>query len=123
MGIVLKPIFDWLVDGYSLFDNVLYNYVAMVSVGIIAYIVAKRMVRNLYADSMISGRGIGSILHWVIRFITFVTIVSVVSLVFRVIKFIASIPLWGWAIALIVFIIGSILFFRIKKRFKNVESC
>ena len=115
MKVVLKPIFEWLVGGYTLFDNVLYNYIAMAIVGLIAFTIAWNIVGSLYRDHLISGSAIGSILHWTIRFIVFIILFTVVSVVFRVIKIILIIPLWIWAIVIFLFIAGYIMFFVIRK--------
>lgn len=77
---ILKPIFEWLTGNYSLFDNVLYNYIAMGIIGLIVFRVAWNIVGSLYKNDIISGRLAGSIIHWVVRFISFAVIFSNVSI-------------------------------------------
>lgn len=93
---ILKPIFEWLTGNYSLFDNVLYNYVAMGIVGLISFSVAWNIVGSLYKNDVIMGRSAGSIIHWIVRFISFVVIFSAISIVIWIIKLIFAIPVWIW---------------------------
>ena len=106
---ILKPIFEWLTGNYNLFDNVLYNYAVMVSIGFLAFVVAWRIVGFLYAYDLIRGRTVGSIIHWSVRFIAFVIIFTVVSVIIWFIKLILLIPAWFWFVllgAIVVTIIG-----------------
>jgi len=59
MKTILKTIFEWLTDGYTLFDNVLYNYIAMAIVGFMAFAVAWNIVGSLYR--------IGVIIFFIVR--------------------------------------------------------
>lgn len=122
MKTILKPIFEWLTDGYTLFDNVLYNYIAMAIVGFIAFAVSWNIVGSLYRNDMISGRTSGSILHWIIRLITFVVLFSAISLLIRVIRFIMTVPLWIWLALAGLLVIGVIIFFIVRNKQNNTES-
>ena len=115
---ILKPIFEWLNGNYNLFDNVLYNYVAMAIVGLLAFMVAWNIVGSLYRDDFISGRSAGSIIHWIVRFISFVVIFSVISVIIWFVKLILSIPVWVWWILLgacVLVIVGIIVRYFLKK--------
>ncbi|KJS86270.1 MAG: hypothetical protein JM58_07160 [Peptococcaceae bacterium BICA1-8] len=115
---ILKPIFEWLTGNYNLFDNVLYNYLAMAIVGLLAFVVAWIIVGSLYKNYLISGRRAGSIIHWVVRFIAFVVIFSLISVIIWLVKFILSIPTWvWWALlgAFVLVIIGILVRHLLKK--------
>ncbi|KNY30534.1 hypothetical protein [Pseudobacteroides cellulosolvens] len=122
MKTILKPIFEWLTDGYTLFDNVLYNYITISIVGFIAFSVAWNIVGSLYRNDIISGKTSGSILHWMIRLITFVVLFSFVSIILRVIRFIITVPLWISLTIAGLFIAGIIIFLIIHSKRSNTES-
>ena len=85
---ILKPIFEIVTGEYILFDNIIYNYIAMAIIGLIAYRIAWKCVRKLYNNYIISGKGIGSITHWTIRLIVFSLIFYVCSFSIWITKFI-----------------------------------
>ncbi|ODM26796.1 hypothetical protein A7W90_11550 [Clostridium sp. Bc-iso-3] len=118
----MKAIFEWLTDGYTLFDNVLYNYIAMALVGFIAFAVAWNIVGSLYRNDIISGRTSGSILHWIIRLVVFIVLFSVVSLLIWVIRFIITVPLWIWLTLAGLLIMGVAIFCIIRNKLSNTES-
>lgn len=122
MKTILKPIFEWLTDGYTLFDNVLHNYLTMAIVGFIAFAVAWNIVGLLYRNDMISGRISGSILHWIIRLITFVVLFSFISVVLRVIRFIITVPLWIWLTIAGLLIVGIFISLVIRNKRSNTKS-
>lgn len=95
MKVILKPIFELLTGDYVLWGNVIYNYIAMGIIGLIAFAVAWRFVGFLYTTDMIGGRGMGSLIHWTVRLIVFVLIFYLFSFVFWLVKFIMTIPWWG----------------------------
>ena len=110
MNEILKPIFEWLTGNYNLFNNVLYNYVAMTIVGLLAFMVACKFVGSLYDIDLISGRTVGSIIHWVVRLVAFVVIFSVISVIIWFVKLILSIPVWVWWALLVITIFVIICF-------------
>lgn len=122
MKTILKPIFEWLIDGYTLFDNALYNYIAISLVGFIAFAVAWTIVGSFYRNDLISGRASGSVLHWIFRLITVIVLFSCVSIIIRFIKFVITMPLWVWAIiaGLLIFLI--IIFLVICHKHSKIES-
>lgn len=85
---ILKPIFEIVKGEYILFDNIIYNYIAMAIIGLIAYRIAWKCVKKLYNNDIISGKGIGSIMHWIIRLIVFLLIFYVCSVFIWITKFI-----------------------------------
>lgn len=124
MKTILKPIFEWLTDGYTLFDNVIYNYVVMAIVGYIAFAVAWNGVGSLYRNNVISGRTSGSVLHWIFKLITFAVLFSVVSIILRLIRLIITVPLWIWFTITIVglLIVGITIFLIIRNKQDNTDS-
>lgn len=78
-----KEIFDLITSPFSLFDNPLYNCVAMFIVGVIAFKIAFKVVGDL------DFRGtIGSIAHWTIRFVVFAVVWFVFLILINIINFI-----------------------------------
>ncbi|HJJ10633.1 MAG TPA: hypothetical protein OIM49_02560 [Clostridiaceae bacterium] len=104
---ILKPIFEIVTGEYILFDNIIYNYIAMAIIGLIAYRIAWKCVRKLYNNYIISGKGIGSITHWTIRLIVFSLIFYVCSFSIWITKFIYTYKtiILGCAIGIIIIII------------------
>lgn len=126
MKIILKPIFEMITGEYVMFDNVIYNYIIMVVIGLIAFGIAWRCVRKLYDNNIISGRNSGSLIHWTIRLIAFIVLFYIFSLVIWLTKFI-YIHRYIICIILCIIILLSILIFiilKIKKRkvHKNIEN-
>ncbi len=96
-----KFIFDLITSSYSLFENPFYNYIAMFIVGSIAFAIAWNLVGEIGA------RGeLGSILHWIIRFIAFIIIWFIFSILISIILFIKR----HWLILLICVVFLAIMF-------------
>jgi hypothetical protein len=117
---ILKPIFEWIVDQYDLFENPLYNWIVATIVGAIGFAVAWNFVGNRYRDGSIRGSTAGSILHWMARFISVTLMYLCIAGVIWAIKLIISVPWWGWLIVLGV-IAGGAVFSIIAKR-KHEEN-
>lgn len=115
MKFIAKPIFEWLIDGYSLFDNILLNYISMGVIGLIAFLISWNIVGSLYKQDIINGRVSGSVLHWIIRLVVFFIIFSFVSVVLRAIAFIITIPLWIWG-GVICLLITAIIILIIRNK-------
>ncbi len=98
---MLKALFQYLTDSYALLENPVDNYIIMGVVGIVAFLIAYRIVGWFYDEDIISGSRVGSILHWIIRFIVFVAIYYVVATVIRIYKWITGLPLYMWWIFLL----------------------
>lgn len=113
MKIILKPIFEMITGEYTLFDNVLYNYIAMFIIGLIAFKIAWNFVSNLYDWGIISGSNSGSLIHWSVRIIVFVVVFYIFSLTIWLTKFIYT---YRFIIAiLIVIAVVTIIIFKIVK--------
>ncbi len=95
-----KFIFDLIKSPYSLFDDPIYNYIAMAIVGSIAFTIAW----NLVGKSGIRGE-LGSILHWIIRIIAFIVVWFLFSILISIIIFIVN----NWLMILICLIMLIIL--------------
>lgn len=85
---ILKPVFEMITGEYVLFDNVIYNYITLSIVGIIALKVAWDFVGKLYDYGIIMGKSSGSIIHWPIRLITFIVLFYILSGIIWVTKII-----------------------------------
>ena len=68
---ILKPVFEIITEEYVLFDNVIYNYIILSIIGVIALKVAWNFVGKLYDYGIIIGKSSGSIIHWIIRLMIF----------------------------------------------------
>ncbi len=68
----LKPIYEIITGEFILFENIIGNYIAMGVIGIIAFVIAWNFVGLLYDSKIISGKNIGSFIHWTARLIVFV---------------------------------------------------
>lgn len=114
---ILKPIFEMITGEYILFDNILYNYIAMGVIGLIALKAAWNIVGNLYDLGIIEGKTSGSIIHWGIRFFVFITIFYFCNLTIWLSKFIYRYRIIAF-IVLVLFIIFIIIFkiLKIKKK-------
>ena len=78
-----KFIFDLITSPYSLFDNPFYNYITMLVVGSIAFVIAWNLVEEIGVRGQL-----GSILHWIIRFIAFIIIWLILSILINIVQFI-----------------------------------
>ena len=116
MKIILKPIFELITGEFMLFNDILYNYIALTILGIIAFGVAWRFVGALYDMDIISGKLIGSIIHWTVRAIVFIVVFYVFSFVLWLIKFILSFPFWVWIVGVLGVILFIVLCVLLKSR-------
>ena len=64
---ILKPVFEMITGEYVLFDNVIYNYIILSIIGVIALKMAWNFVGKLFDYGIIIGKSSGSIIHWSIR--------------------------------------------------------
>ena len=110
---MLKFVFDLITSQFSLFENPIYNYVAMGIVCSIALTVALTAVGDLGFKGII-----GSIIHWTIRFIVFVVVWFIFLVVINVIKFIRN-----NLISIIICIILSTVFYILKKYAESRPNC
>ncbi len=122
MKTILKPIFEWLVDQLMLFENPIHNWILAVVIGIIAFVVAWNFVGRRYRDGSIRGRTPGSILHWTIRILVVIVLYFFVAAAIWLIKFVLSIPWWGWLIVLGVLLGIAIAAIILHRRTIHVEA-
>lgn len=115
---MLKWIFNFITDQFTLFDNYLYNYIAMGIIGLIAFAIAYGLVGKLYDNDVIEGSGIGSILHWIIRLLVCTVLFLVASLVIWIVKIIISVPLYIWLITLGALVLLLIIYIILKIKSK-----
>lgn len=73
---------------YVLFDNVIYNYIILSIIGVIALKVAWNFVGKLYDYGIIIGKSSGSIIHWTIRLMIFTVLFYILSGIIWLTKFV-----------------------------------
>lgn len=115
---ILKPVFEMITGEYVLFDNIIYNYIILGIVGIIALKVAWDFVGKLYDSGIIMGKSSGSIIHWTIRLITFIVLFYILSGIIWLTKIIYSHKTVS-AIILASSVIFMILYKFIQKVYRN----
>lgn len=80
----------------------------MTVVGFIACIIDYRVVGWFYHADFIEGRGVGHVMHWIIRLFVFLIICYVVAIAIRIYKWI-GVPVYVWRIVMAVISVGLIL--------------
>lgn len=115
---ILKPVFEMITGEYVLFDNIIYNYITLSIVGIIALKVAWDFVGKLYDSGIIMGKSSGSIIHWTIRLITFIVLFYILSGIIWLTKIIYTHKTVS-AIILASSVIFMILYKFIQKVYRN----
>ena len=117
MKVILKPIFEFLIGGFTLFDNFIYDYIALGIIGSLAFVFAFKLVGFLYDVGVIESREAGSLLHWTIRLIAFLVLFIATYAVIWLVKFFIANPFWFWIIVGVI-VIGIVVFviILVKKR-------
>ena len=118
---ILKPVFEMITGEYVLFNNVIYNYIALSIIGIIAFKVAWEFIGNLYECGIITGKVSGSTLHWGIRLFTFIVIFYILSFIIWITKFIYTYR-FIFIILIATLNIFIIIFKAMKKKKSNYEN-
>lgn len=109
-----KFMFDLITSPLSLFDNPIYNYIAMAIIGYIAYKIAFSIVGDLGL------RGeVGSITHWIIRFFILLFIWFICYALIKMVTFIIN-NLVIVLISTILILIIYLLFLYAKKNPKSI---
>ena len=85
-----KFLFELATDPLGLPIEWYYEYLILVVINWLAYKLAYSKVGDLYNGGFISGRGTGSFLHWLIRFVFFVVIWAVTYFVVLAGKFVLA---------------------------------
>lgn len=112
---ILKPVFEMITGEYVLFDNIIYNYITLSIVGIIALKVAWDFVGKLYDYGIIMGKLSGSIIHWTIRLITFIVLFYILSGIIWLTKFI-----YLYKTVSIIILVSSVIFMILYKFIQKV---
>lgn len=90
---VLKPLLEWIVGSYSLFNNVFVDSLFMGFVVVVSRLVSREVVGSFYNVGFINGRSGGSFLYWMSHFFLTTMLFLLVALFINVVKFISSIHL------------------------------
>jgi len=67
-----KFLFNFITAPLGLPIDWYWEYLILAGVGVLAYGIAFSIVGIMYDKGLISGRGTGSVFHWLIRFVCFV---------------------------------------------------
>lgn len=89
---MLKTMFNYLIDSYSLSDSPLENYIQMLIIGCIALVIAYKLVGKLYVLDIIDGSMAGKFFHWFIRLIVFIVLFYVCSFIMSFYKWFILLP-------------------------------
>ena len=116
MKVILKPLFELFTGRYALFDNVIYNYIAMAFVGWLAFKIAFNFVGDFYKLDIIESKEAGSLLHWSIRVVVFLVLFAFFSAMIWLAKLLMAIPFWVYIIMFVVFVLIIILIAYLKNR-------
>ena len=120
MKIVLGFLFERMTDPLGLPIGVLEEYIVLLILGSVAYLIAYVKVGELYHEGSITSKTEGSLMHWSIRVIVFFAIWAVLYCLIWLGKLIVR----HWQIALTVFVMmllaGVILYTAFQR--KNVVS-
>ena len=87
---IFRFIFDMVTDPLSLPINPLYEWAILLIIGEIAYRFAFRTVGDMYDSGEVSGSFLGSLFHWIIRFLIFAAVWLVAYSVIAVGQWIAA---------------------------------
>ncbi len=117
---MLKFLFDYLTDSYSLLENPIDNYIIMAVVGVIAYMISYNIVGWFYHADLIDGYSAGHILHWIVRFVVFVVLYYAFATAIRIYNWMVNVPAFVWwsilgAAVFLVIIIGLVKLINWKR--------
>ena len=93
---MLKILFVYITDSFSLLDNPLNDYIVMAAIGAISFAIAYAFVGKLYHYDLIDGRGAGHVLHWISRLIVFVVLFYTAATVIRIYYWFHGLPDYKW---------------------------
>ena len=109
----MKDLFGILTSQLSITDNIITNYILIAIVGFIAY----KLAFFLVGETGVRG-GLGSILHWTIRFFVLVALVYIIKGIIFLYLFLTSISVFYYISLTLLFI----LILLIKNAIENKES-
>lgn len=109
--------FDKLTDPLGLPLDALWEYIIIVIIGEIAFGGAFSLIGTLYEDGWISGKGIGSLLHWICRFGIYLVVWAIVYFLIVVYKWIKTnlITFICITVGIVILVVGG--YYIIKKVF------
>ncbi|MEE0883851.1 MAG: hypothetical protein U0L59_01335 [Faecalimonas sp.] len=114
---MLKFVFELAIEPLGLPIEWYWEWLILSIIGYISYKVAFSKVGQMYHDKTITGRGIGSIIHWIIRLICFVIIWAITYGVIWLIKVIIRYrKIIEWSLLAIIIIAIFIKVFVIVRR-------
>lgn len=93
---MFKFIFDILTDPLGLPIEWYWEYIILVAIGFVAYIVAFNCVGDMYRDGMIGGSTSGSFFHWLIRLVLFVILWAITYGIVAAVKWLTA----NWVLVL-----------------------
>lgn len=117
--------FDQLTDPLSLPIDPITEYIILAFIGLLAYMLAYRLVGIMYDANAISGSLLGSIFHWSLRFIIFVSLWGLTNGAIAVYRFVVNhwvvlIALGG--VSLLTAIFFFVRHFLIQNRLKAIKE-
>jgi hypothetical protein len=121
MNVIFKGLFDFFVSGLSVSDNALLNFIVMLIIGFIAYIVSRSIVGSFYHEGFISGKSMGSLLHWISRQILTIFMFFLAYIVIAIIKLVLSVPWWVWLFVLVT-LVAIVAYILVKRNSAPTKS-
>lgn len=121
MGKVFWFLFERLVDPLGLPIEAWKEYLILLAIGEIAYIITFYVVGRMYDNHDISSSESGSIFHWGIRLTVFVIMWAVTYGVIWLAQFIATYMWWVIGVLGVIVVILTIIRFCIEHNFKCVN--
>ena len=109
----MKILFDLAIFPLSVTDNVLLNFIILLVVGVLSFQLAYFLVAEIGLSGIL-----GSILHWIIRFMIYVTLCFFIKLAFDIYYFMISVPITIY----IAVMLGALLILTIKESIDNKNS-
>jgi len=96
----------------------------MSAVGLVAFAVAWRCAGWLHWYDIIDGRGIGSIIHWIVRLIAFVVVFLVFDGLLWLYRLVIAIPLWVWILlaSVVITVVAVIVTIKLIRRKGSVKG-
>jgi hypothetical protein len=114
MNAILKGLFDFFVSGLSVSENVICNFFVMLMISYFACLISKVIVGSFYHEGFISGKSMGSLLHWISRLILTIVMFFLAYIVIATIKLVLSVPWWVWLFALL-FVVAIVAYILVKR--------
>lgn len=130
---MMKLMYNFLIDSYTISDNYFYNYVTMLLIGLLAYKISYLLIGKLFVYNLLDGYMQGHILHWLLRLPIFLIIfsccTSVINIYKKLCNYIFFDKKWLFVIIIGIYICCCILFEiicqhrkKIVKRRKNKRN-